>query len=103
MRYRISDDADRDLDEIFLYWAERTSLSIADRAIDGIVERFRLLGEFPEAGRASNDIAPGAKCFPAGEYIIYYRRTSKYTDILRILHGAREQKRAFRKKPKARR
>jgi plasmid stabilization system protein ParE len=71
LRYRISDDAERDLDEIFLYWAERASLTIADRVIDEIVERFRLLGEFPEAGRSSQDIATGVKGFPAGSYIIY--------------------------------
>jgi|ERR1035437_1144887 toxin ParE1/3/4 len=103
MRYRVSDDAEHDLDEIFLYWAERASLTIADRVIDGIVERFRLLGEFPEAGRSSDEIAPGVKCFPAGEYLIYYRRARKYTNILHIFHGAREQPQAFMKIRKFRR
>jgi toxin ParE1/3/4 len=103
MRYRISDDAERDLDEIFLYWAERASLIIADRVIDEIVERFRLLGEFPEAGRSSDAIATGVKCFPAGQYLIYYRKARKYTDILHIFHGAREQAHAFKKSRKPRR
>jgi toxin ParE1/3/4 len=103
MPYRISDDADLDLEEIFLYWAERTSLTTTDRVIDAIVERFRLLGEFPDAGWPSDDIAPGVKCFPAGEYLIYYRRARKHTDILRIIHGAREQMRAFKKTRKSRR
>lgn len=103
MRYRISDDAERDLDEIFLYWAERTSLTIADRVIDEIVERFRLLSEFPEAGRSSDHIASGVKCFPAGQYLIYYRKARKYTDIPHIFHGAREQTQAFEKSRKPRR
>jgi toxin ParE1/3/4 len=103
MRYRVSDDAERDLDEIFLYWAERTSLTIADRVIDEIVERFRLLGEFPEAGRSSDDVATGVKCFPAGQYLIYYRKARKYTDILHIFHGAREQAQAFKKSRKPKR
>jgi toxin ParE1/3/4 len=103
MRWRISDDAERDLDEIFLYWAERTNLAIADRVIDGIVERFRLLAEFPEAGRSSDELAPGVRCFPAGEYLIYYRRARKYTDILYIFHGAREQTQAYNKSRKSRR
>jgi toxin ParE1/3/4 len=98
MRYRISDDAEVDLHEIFLYWAERINLTIADRVIDGIVERLRLLDEFPEAGRSSNDIASGVRCFPAGEYLIYYRRSRKYTDILHVFHGARKQARAVNKK-----
>jgi toxin ParE1/3/4 len=102
MRYRISEDAKRDLDEIFLYWAERANPTIADRVIDEIVERFRLLGEFPHAGRSSGDIAKGVKCFPAGEYLIYYSRARKYTDILHIFHGAREQTQAFKKTRKSR-
>ena len=31
MRYRVSEDAERDLDEIFLYWATRASLEAADQ------------------------------------------------------------------------
>lgn len=103
MHYRISEDAGRDLDEIFLYWAERTNLATADRVIDGIVERFRLLGEFPEAGRSTGNIAAGVKCFPAGQYLIYYRRARKFTDILHIFHGARDQIQAFKKNRKFRR
>jgi plasmid stabilization system protein ParE len=36
MRYRVSEDAQRDLNEIFLYWANRASLKVADRVIDRI-------------------------------------------------------------------
>lgn len=96
MRYRVSDDAENDLDEIYLYWAERTSLDVADRVIEAIVERFRLLGEFPEAGKSSRNIAPGVRCFPAGDYLIYYRRARKNTDIQHVFHGTREQTRAFK-------
>jgi plasmid stabilization system protein ParE len=31
MRYRVSEDAERDLEEIFVYWAKRAGLEIADR------------------------------------------------------------------------
>ena len=51
MRYRVSENAERDLDEIFLYWAERASPEIADRIIDKITDRFWLLGEHPDAGK----------------------------------------------------
>jgi toxin ParE1/3/4 len=103
MHYRISAEAEHDLDEIFIYWAERTSLTIADRVIDEIVERFWLLGEFPEAGRSSGDIARGVKCFPAGQYLIYYGKARRYTEILHIFHDAREQVRAFKMSRKPRR
>ena len=94
-RYRVSREASRDLDEIFLYWAKRAGLKIADRLIDGITERFWLLGEHPDAGRRSDDIAVGVKCFPAGKYLIYYRKTREAIDILHIFHGARDKEKAF--------
>jgi toxin ParE1/3/4 len=96
MRYRVSEDAERDLDEIFLYWATRASLEAADRIVDRITERFWLLGEHPDAGQPAGSIVAGVKCFPAGKYLIYYRKTRHGTDILHIFHGARNQRSAFK-------
>ncbi len=101
MPYRVSKDAQRDLDEIFLYWARRAGLTVADRLIDSITDRFWILGEHPDAGRPSEDMAAGVRCFPARKYLIYYRKTRKGTDILHIFHGARDQKRAFKKAEKS--
>ena len=39
MRYRVNKDANQDLDEIFLYWAKRAGLKVADRLVDGIMDR----------------------------------------------------------------
>ena len=98
MAFRVSKDAEGDLDEIFLYWAKRASVETADRIIDRIADRFSLLADHPEAGRAADAIAAGVRCFPAGKYLIYYRQTRKRTEILHVFHGAQEQKRAFGKR-----
>jgi toxin ParE1/3/4 len=89
---RVSADASRDLDDLFLYWAVRAGLEVADRLIDSITERFWLLGEHPEAGRPADEVAAGVKCFPAGKYLIYYRRTRRGTEILHIFHGEAESR-----------
>jgi len=94
-RYRIFRHAESELDEIFLYWSRRAGLEAADRLIDSITERFWLLGEHPDAGKPLDEIAVGVRCFPAGKYLIYYRRTRRGTEILHIFHGARNQKRAW--------
>lgn len=94
-RYRVSREAESDLDEIFLYWAERAGLEASDRLIDSITDRFWLLGEYPDAGKPSDEMAAGVRCFPAGKYLIYYRRTRGRTETLRIFHGARDQQRAW--------
>jgi toxin ParE1/3/4 len=95
VRYRVSEEAERDLEAIFLYWASRASLETAESVIDRITERFWLVGEHPDAGKAAGDTATGVRCFPAGKYLIYYRKTRRGTDILHIFHGARDQRSAF--------
>jgi toxin ParE1/3/4 len=102
MRYRVSEDAERDLDEIFLFWATRSTLEAADRVVERITERLWLLGEHPDAGKAAGGIAAGVKCFPAGKYLIYYRKARHGTDILHIFHGARNQRSAFKTARKGR-
>jgi toxin ParE1/3/4 len=96
MLYRISEDAQLDLEEIFLYWGDLVSLEAADRIVDSVTDRFWLLAEHPKAGKSASDIAPGVRCFPAGKYLIYYRNTNRGVDILHIFHGARDQTRAFK-------
>src|SRR5439155_26594212 len=96
MRYRVSEDAERGLDEIFLYWATRARLEAADRVVDRNTECFWLLGKHPDAGRTAGGIAAGVKCLPAGKYIIYYRKTHHDTHIPHIVHVARNQRSAIK-------
>ena len=98
MPYRVSRGAQHDLLEIFVYWAERASPGVADRIIERVTARFRLLGEHPLAGKPAKHIAAKVRCFPAGKYLIYYRKTRRSVDILHIFHGACDQKPAFRVK-----
>jgi toxin ParE1/3/4 len=98
VKYRVSKDARNDLDQIFGYWTGRASVEAADRLVDKIMERFWLIGEHPNAGPSADHIAPGVKCFPAGKYLIYYRKASRAIEILYVFHGARDQAKAFSKK-----
>lgn len=96
MRFHVTKSAERDLDEIFVYWARRAGLDVADRLIDSIEERFALLGDYPSVGRKCEEIAPGVCRFLAGDYLIYYRKERSVIKILHILHGARDQARVLR-------
>lgn len=97
MRIRVSRPARADLEEIFSYWSERVSISIAERLIDAIVDRFHLIGEFPRAGKAADEIAKGVRVSPVGNYLIYYQRKRGFIDIVHVFHGDRDQELAFRK------
>jgi toxin ParE1/3/4 len=95
MRIHVSKEASQDMDEIFVYWAERVGFDVADRLVDEIVERFALLVQFPLVGRKSDRIRPGTLSFPVGKYVIYYRKSRDIIQILHVFHGARDQARAF--------
>lgn len=97
MRIRVSRKAQNELDEIFVYLAEHAGLEVADRLIEAIEEQFALLAESPGIGRRRGDLPPGVLSFPAGKYIVYYRKARGAIQILHIFHGARDQERAFRK------
>ncbi len=96
MRFHVSKTAERELDEIFVYWARHAGLDVADRLIDSIEERFALLGDYPMIGRKCDNIAPCVRVFPTDKYLIYYRKERSVIKILHILHGARDQAHAFR-------
>ncbi len=85
-----SPQADSDLDHIWYYIArESGSAEIADRLIDAITYRFLLIGERPYLGRARDDLRPGLRSFPVGEYLILYRMEGDGVLILRVVRSSR--------------
>jgi len=92
MAHRLAFRAVADLEGIWLYVAEKSgSPEIANRLIDSITDRCLLLGNFPYAGRSRNDdLGPGRRSFPVGEYVIVYRVQGEDVLILRVVHGRRD-------------
>jgi len=91
MGHRRSPQVDSDLDGIWYYVASKSgSVEIADRLIDSITDRFFLLASHPNIGRARDeDLIPGLRSFPVGQYIIIYRMGGDDVFILRVLRGSR--------------
>lgn len=86
-RHRLAAKAKAELDEIWLYVARNSgSIEVADRLLESISDRFLLLARNPRIGRTRDDLRPGLRSFPAGEYIIIY---SIDNDAVRVLHVAR--------------
>ena len=74
MAHRLAPEAEVDLDEIWLYVASNSSIDIADRLIDSLTTRFFLLARYPRAGRKREDLWPGMRMFPVGDYVVPYRQ-----------------------------
>ena len=73
---------------------------IADRiAADKVSAAVKLLGEFDKAlgrladfpgmGPRRDDVKPGVRTFPVGNYILYYPLVKGGIELLRVIHGAR--------------
>jgi toxin ParE1/3/4 len=96
-RYQLTDQADTDLFEISLYLAHQGNIETAERFIDTVHQKLVRLADFPGIGRTRKELAPGLRSIPEGQYVIFYRTTSKGILVIRVLHGSREAKRIFGK------
>ncbi|MFZ1107870.1 MAG: type II toxin-antitoxin system RelE/ParE family toxin [Rhodomicrobium sp.] len=89
-----SAEAEEDLIEIWLDIA-KDNPPAADRMLRHIDEKFVLLAGNPKLGRALPELREGMRRWPIGQYLILYREISGGVEIIRIVHGKRDLKRAL--------
>jgi toxin ParE1/3/4 len=58
--------------------------------IDKLHSTLQALATQPGMGRRRDELAPGLQSFPLGRYVIFYRALPAATEIVRVLHGARD-------------
>lgn len=88
--FRLSNAADRDLEEICEYIAAE-NLEAADRWIARFHEVFRWLSRYPGAGHKRKDAGTRPVLFwVEGRYEIIYRVLSGFIEIDAVLHGSRD-------------
>ncbi|HXB71769.1 MAG TPA: type II toxin-antitoxin system RelE/ParE family toxin [Candidatus Acidoferrales bacterium] len=92
MAHRLTGRARRDVLDIWRRIAADSEPS-ADRFIDRLTQHFRLLGKAPFAGRQRDDIRPGYRSFPVGEYLIFYRIMEPGVRIMHVVHGRKDLRR----------
>lgn len=71
-KYTLSATARQDLREVKNYMAEY-SLDAASRFLDAFEEKCRQLANFPEMGRAREELALNLRSLPVDKYVIFYR------------------------------
>jgi toxin ParE1/3/4 len=95
-RIVVSPLAQADLDEIWDHIA-RDRVVNADRFVDRIEQRFGLLAKNPRLGVARDDLRPGLRRFGYARYLIYYRLVRGGIEVVRVVHGARDQRAPWRR------
>ena len=92
MAFRLSPEAEVELDGIWLYIARQSrSIEIANRLIDAIADRCWLLGQHPQLGRRrDHDLRLGLRSFAVGEYVMIYSVEGGDALILHVRRGSRD-------------
>jgi toxin ParE1/3/4 len=85
---RLTKSAQLDLLDIWLHESAK-STEIADRRIDEITSVYENLIEFPEMGRSRDELFPGYRSFPKGQFLIFYQLIPEGIEIIRVIHGSR--------------
>ncbi len=93
-KYRISPLAYDDLEQIFLYIAER-NMDAARKLIIEMMRTFDIAAQNISIGTAKDDLMVGIRMFPFKRYNIYYLKASHGIEIYRVLHSARDQTKVF--------
>lgn len=88
MKYRLSEEAARDLENIWLYTFQTWSPEQADRYYNLLLDEIEYVAENPKAGKDYGHIRKGYLRTRCKSHYIFYKINSKENsiEIIRILH-----------------
>lgn len=84
--YTLSDRADANLLNIFLFGIGRFGIRQAERYRSDLHDCFTLLARHPQAGRLSPSVRKGVRRHEHASHVILYRETADGIVILAVLH-----------------
>ena len=88
MPYRLSELAEQDLIDIFLYGAKTFGVPHAQHYHQQLANTFEFLASHPEAAPLRQEIDPPVRMHPAGKHLVIYRQVADHCIfIIRIRHG----------------
>jgi toxin ParE1/3/4 len=88
-RYRLTFEAERDLNEIADFVAARNPAA-AQRLVNRMEARCKALAGMPGMGRPREELARNLRSSHVAKYVVFYRSTQYGIDVIRIIHGARD-------------
>jgi toxin ParE1/3/4 len=79
-------------EDLFGLWATiaADSPAAADRLLDQVDARLKLLSAFPEMGASREELRAGLRNLVIGEYVALYRVLIDEVEIVRVVHGRRD-------------
>lgn len=92
---RITPTASQDIESIMDYLADQVSIETAERFLEKINAKFKLLVKFPKIGRRRDELYPGLRSLPLADYPIFYRLVLGEVEVIRVVTGYRDLQALF--------
>jgi|SRR5690606_31971812 len=88
MKFKISNEAQNDLENIWFYTFETWSVEQADRYYNLILDEIEFIAKNPHSGKDYNHVRKGYLHSKVKSHFIFYRinQKEKLVEIIRILH-----------------
>ena len=84
--YRLSPEAEHDMEGIWTYTFEQWGLEQAHRYTDELIAAFVDLAAHPQRGQSADHIRKGYRRSRVGRHAIYYQTTNCGIAVIRVLH-----------------
>jgi toxin ParE1/3/4 len=84
--YRLTPEAVRDLEGIWLYTLGEWGIDRANSYTDDLTAAFNQLAIAPQVATACDYIRKGYRRSPVGRHVIYFRITDYGIAVIRVLH-----------------
>lgn len=84
--YVLSPRAQRDVEDIWNYTAQRWSVDQAETYVRALQQALHRLSEEPSRARSCEDIRAGYFKYLVGSHVIFFRTNAGKIDVSRILH-----------------
>ncbi len=93
MKYQLTDEAARDVEEILAYSVNSFGVAQTEHYFEALKECIELLADNPNIGHSAKDILPEYLRFPYESHVIFYKRLSSSILVVRILHECMDPER----------
>lgn len=93
--YRLSEEADKDIENIFDYTLETFGIDQAVKYLTDLESVLSGLPLNPEMGKARSEIKIGLRSFPYVSHVVFYRILPDHIRIVRVLHASRDVPKFF--------
>jgi len=87
VRVEFTEDAERDLIDIFLYGIERFGMAKAENYVETLNGKIETAAANPSFGADYSFVRKGLHRYECVSHAIYYRQVAEGIRVLRILHG----------------